>query len=276
MTRSCGSAWADRWTRRSCRWTRTRRLVCAGATRRTRRATSEMSPPRYVTNSGNRFLINWTHARSADNTANIDIETGQTINVSTVGANGILQSGTLGGTVSASGNVVTSADTDLSSLFMVGDVLFVESLSQARRVIGITSSSQMEVESAFGGSVSGATFRRGGLAPNTHYYLYVAATYYFMSTRCQYLGDPLLDFTGTYAQTPYVVTTDSNANVYQAMYTAERVHGAVRADVLHRNQLPVLRRQHVGAWDGDFGAAPRERKKYLLGSVRPATALHHE
>lgn len=183
----------------------------------------KMSPPRYVTNSGNRFLINWTHARSMDNTANIDIETGQTINVSTVGANGVLQSGTLGGTVSASGNTVTSADTDLSSLFMVGDVLFVESLSQARRVIGITSSSQMEVESAFNGSVSGATFRRGGLAPNTHYYLYAAATYYFMSTRCQYLGDPLLDFTGVYAQTPYVVTTDSNANVYQTMYTAERV-----------------------------------------------------
>lgn len=88
---------------------------------------------------------------------------------------GLLGSGSLAGTVanSASSTTVTGTGTSFTTDFQVGDTIYINDRSAARRITAIASNTSLTVESHFGtGSVTGSAYSRdGGKAPSTWYHL---------------------------------------------------------------------------------------------------------
>lgn len=177
----------------------------------------QVTPPKYVSNSNDRFIIQSCYARDYTNTINIDITSGKTLNLGTIGLNGVAQSDILG-TATCAGTTVTTSDTDFTTLFVVNDVITFSDLEESRKIIGINSSTTLTIESAFSVDAT-SSYTRGGLASNTHYYMYASSMGgYIASTRSVTNGDILVDHSGYVSQLPYVATTDSFANVYQNLY----------------------------------------------------------
>jgi len=168
-----------------------------------------------------------TQAR--DSTDTVSLYNNSTTNVTTsVATNGILQSANLAGTVTVnSGSAsVTGSGTSFTTSFVVGDVIYVNGASQGRRISVITSNTAMTVESNFSASSSGSTYKRGGLAPNTHYYVYLVSVSggssdYALSTRSVANENTLVDL-GSYVyyrQLPHVLTTDTSSVLLQAVWS---------------------------------------------------------
>jgi hypothetical protein len=95
-----------------------------------------------------------------------------TLSTATTGANGILVSSNLAGTISSSGTSVTGTGTAFSSAFVVGDIIQATSSSGARRITAIGSNTSLTVDAAFTTTLSGSTYKLGGKYKNTLYYLY--------------------------------------------------------------------------------------------------------
>lgn len=163
-----------------------------------------------------------------------DIRTGQsiiTLNTTIFNAaNGILQSANQTGTATftISSATVTGSGTSFTTVFQVGDVI-TSAAGQSRRITAIASNTSLTVESNFTGATETAvTFRRGGRAPNTHYYLYALTTstagpstgtnIVVLSTRNLSEADLLVDPVSTYSSTivrqlQACIRTDGSSNI---------------------------------------------------------------
>ena len=122
------------------------------------------------------------------------------------------QAGTI--TVNSGTATVTGTGTSFTTVFNVGDVI-TTSGNQSRRITIVTSNTALTVESNWGSNETGVTFRRGGRAPYTEYYLHASENgniaRYFLSER---LTNP--DLATGYARfrhTGWVVPLDSSSNI---------------------------------------------------------------
>lgn len=99
--------------------------------------------------------------------------TSTTIDITTLGSNGIANSGNLAGTITANSGTtgVTGVGTAFTTDFVVGDVIRTNG-GNARRITVIGSNTSITVESNWGATESGVAYSRGGRAPNTWYYEY--------------------------------------------------------------------------------------------------------
>lgn len=86
---------------------------------------------------------------------------------------GMLQSANLAGTITVTSGsaTVTGSSTTFTTDFTVGHVIQTAG-GQARRITVISSNTSMTVESTFGSTESGVTYKRGGKAKNTKYRLF--------------------------------------------------------------------------------------------------------
>ena len=110
--------------------------------------------------------------RDDSNTADIIFTTDTTLDLTATGTGGLLQSDNLTGTITITTNTsVSGSGTAFIIDFVVGDT--IKSVGgQCRRITVITSNTAMTVESAWSSGETGVTYKRGGEAPSTHYYLY--------------------------------------------------------------------------------------------------------
>jgi hypothetical protein len=150
------------------------------------------------------------------NSGDIDISTAQTVDIATVGANGIGQTANQTGTITVNSGTatVTGTGTSFTTVFNVGDVI-TTSGNQSRRITIVTSNTALTVESNWGSNETGVTFKRGGRAPNTEYYLHASENgniaRYFLSER---LTNPDLATGYTrFRHTGWVVPLDASSNI---------------------------------------------------------------
>jgi hypothetical protein len=180
--------------------------------------------PVYQTSS--QYVMPFCYTRNSANTDNIIITSSRVLDLGNVNTiNGISQGSSLAGTVDSSGTAISGTGTAFMTDFIVGDVLYAG--SAGRRITAITSDTDMTVESAFGSPLSGASYKNGGLAPNTHYYIYAcghsSTPGYLMSTRSVVNGDTLINVPSGYStsnvrQLTHAITTDSSGNTVFAIY----------------------------------------------------------
>jgi hypothetical protein len=158
------------------------------------------------------------------NTGDIDISTAQTVDIATVGANGMGQTANQTGTITVNSGTatVTGTGTSFTTVFNVGDVI-TTSGNQSRRITIVTSNTALTVESNWGSNETGVTFRRGGRAPYTEYYLHASENgniaRYFLSER---LTNPDLATGYTrFRHTGWVVLLDSSSNIFIAYKSSD-------------------------------------------------------
>lgn len=161
-------------------------------------------PPFFYETSGATWASNSTISiayglfKDDTNTIDIDIASSRTLDISTTGPLGVCQSANLAGTMTVvSGtNTVAGTSTTFLTNFVVGDPFRTQG-GQCRRITAIISNTSLTVESNWTSSESGLTYRRGGEAPNTEYYIYAAlssnAVTYVLSTRNKSGGQTLVD-----------------------------------------------------------------------------------
>lgn len=129
--------------------------------------------PLYV--SATTFTVGFINCRNSSDTNDLIKDTSTTVDISTVGVlNGINLSSNLAGTVTITGSstTVTGTGTAFTTDFSVGDVITPNG-GNPRRITVISSNTSMTLESSTSGStLTGVTYKRGGRAVNTHYYLY--------------------------------------------------------------------------------------------------------
>ena len=176
--------------------------------------------PTYQTST--QYQISKCTVRNAANNNNIIISGAQNLDISATGLNGIAVSSTLSGTVTSTGtSVVGDGSTNFGADFVVGDIIVSGSDYRVIKAINVGTNT-ITVDSAFTSDLSSASYSRGGLAPNTHYYIYAlghaSAPGYILSTRCVAAGDTLVDLpseysTDNYRQLPYVMSTDENSEL---------------------------------------------------------------
>lgn len=163
--------------------------------------------------------------RNSDDDGDISKDTSTTLDVSTTGLNGVAVSDVLTGTISASGTAVTGTSTTFTTDFEVGDVIYSTTDNTGRRITVITDDTSLTVESSWT-ITGGASYRRGGEAPSTHYYAYAATDGstpgLLLSTRSVLTGDTLVDAPSGYTKTrqmKYVLTNNENGDLLNAKWT---------------------------------------------------------
>lgn len=156
-----------------------------------------------------------------DSDGSIRKATSTTIDISTTGLNGVAQSAALTGTVAVTNGsaVITGTGTQFAIDLQAGDVISVTG-SQTLKILSVASNTSATAVANFTTTVSGATYKRGGEAPNTHYHLYATTDGTtpgaILSTRNLSAGDTLVDLpTGytKYRQLAFSVRNDSSSNI---------------------------------------------------------------
>lgn len=190
-------------------------------------------PQRYL-RSGNpvyqtvsQYVMPYVYARNTANTDNIIITSSRVLDLANVGVlNGIAQGDYLNGTIDTSGVTVTGSGTTFSTDFIAGDVIYAG--TEGRRIVSISGDSTMVLESAFGTDLTGLSYKNGGLAPKTHYYIYALGDAttpgYVLSTRSTANNDTLINLPTGYStsnvrQLTHAITTDASGNVVFAIYS---------------------------------------------------------
>lgn len=190
-------------------------------------------PQRYL-RSGNpvyqtvsQYVMPYVYARNAANTDNIIITSSRVLDLANVGVlNGIAQGDYLNGTIDTSGVTVTGTGTSFATDFIAGDVIYAG--TEGRRIVSISGDSTITLESAFATDLTGLSYKNGGLAPKTHYYIYalgdVTTPGYVLSTRSTANNDTLINLPTGYStsnvrQLTHAITTDASGNVVFAIYS---------------------------------------------------------
>lgn len=169
------------------------------------------------------YVFPWAFARDSTNSVDLSVS-GSTNVYSTVATNGSLQSANLTGTISvSSGSANVTFSVSQAGALQVGDVVTTAG-GQSRRLAS-GSGTSWTAESNWTSTENTVTFKRGGKAPSTHYYVYLvsvdgSSSNYATSTRNVAGGDTLVDL-GSYVyyrQLPHVLSTDSSSNLYKGMW----------------------------------------------------------
>ena len=164
--------------------------------------------------------------RSYDDTLDMIQTSSTTLSTASTGANGLLVSPSLSGTVAVTNGsgTVTGTGSTFTTDFQVGDVICVSG-AQNRVVASITSNTQLTTATNFTSTLSGASYTRGGgVAPNAMFYLYAISSSsgsnaaLALSCRSQGTGDtfPSVDLPSGYTeyrQLPMAFPTDSSGNL---------------------------------------------------------------
>lgn len=175
--------------------------------------------PVYLTTAT--FSVAGFNMRNSVNDGNITLATSVTLDIATTGANGIAVSANLTGTVtiSASSTAVTGTGTKFLTDFIVGDVI-TPTGGNPRRITAIASDTALILESATSGAtLTGVTYKRGGRATNTWYFLYGAtdgtSPCLLLSTRNMAKGEIVVDlpFTATGTLGGTVATTNGTTTI---------------------------------------------------------------
>lgn len=180
------------------------------------------APPVYATAST--VTVARLNDRNHLDDGDIIKDSSTTLDLSTTGLNGILQSSNLAGTASCASTTVTGVGTAFSTDFIVGDVIWFNG-GAARRITAIASNTSLTVESAL--TQSSTTYRRGGEAPNTFYNYYSVTDPtaalpngvtpgLVASTRNVALGETLVDLPANYnryCQQKAVLNNNSSSNI---------------------------------------------------------------
>lgn len=171
------------------------------------------------------YTVDSFFVRNSDDDDDISKDTSTTLDVSTTGLNGVVVSSALAGTISASGTAVTGTSTTFLTDFQVGDVIYSTTDSTGRRITAIADDTNLTVESSWT-ITGGASYRRGGEAPSTHYYAYAATDGstpgLLLSTRSVLTGDTLVDAPSGYTKTrqmKYVLTNDDSGDLMQGVWS---------------------------------------------------------
>jgi hypothetical protein len=151
--------------------------------------------------------------------------TATTVDLNTLGLNGIANSVNLTGSISitAASSTVNGSGTTFSSQFQAGDVIRTQA-GQSRRIISVNSNTSLTVESNWASTETLVTFRRGGRAPNTWYHLYAVGNgttgNFLLSTRNTAASETLSDLPSGYTrqrQLAISVRTDASGNLLPFM-----------------------------------------------------------
>jgi hypothetical protein len=173
--------------------------------------------PVYVNASS--FRVDKFAVRSDENDGTIELLNPSVIDLNQTGINGIAVSSDLAGTIGTGGvssTTINGVGTNFTGEFQVGDVIWTA--SGGRRIASIISAVQLTVESAIT-LANGTTYRRGGEAPNTWYFLYGGTDFgsnigLLLSTRNVAAGDQLWDTSfPKIRQLPFAVRNDANSNL---------------------------------------------------------------
>lgn len=172
--------------------------------------------PEYVTNVS--FAIAEFYCQDRNNAFLISNSTLCTVRIDQTGLLGIAQSGTLTGTVGTGGvasTVVTGVGTAFLSQFRQGDVLATDAGNA--RILSVPGNGTLNLATALN-IPPGSTFKRGGRAPNTYYYLYAisngTASSYILTTRNYNGTDPVDDLPSGYIyfrQMAFYIQTDGSS-----------------------------------------------------------------
>lgn len=178
------------------------------------------------------FTQAYIRDRDSSDSANITKNTTTTVDITTTGLNGIAQSAALTGTVGiTSGSAtITGSSTQFNTAgankIEVGDVICVTG-AQCRRIITVSSDTALTAESTFTTTISGAAYKRGGRAPNTHLLEYAitngTTAGFILSTRNVASGQTLVDLPAGYTasrQQAFSVRLNSSSNMLE-FYVAE-------------------------------------------------------
>ncbi len=173
--------------------------------------------PVYI--NANSFKVDRFFVRNDENDGIIELTNPSIIDMGQTGINGIAVSGDLAGTIGTGGvssTTINGVGTNFTGELFVGDVIWTA--SGGRRITSIISAVQLTVESAIT-LANGTTYRRGGEAPNTWYYLYAGTDFgtnigLLLSTRNVSAGEQLWDTSfPKIRQLPFAVRNDANSNL---------------------------------------------------------------
>lgn len=173
--------------------------------------------PHYLSESS--ISMAFFNVRNSLNTQTIQKKTNTALDLSVSGLNGTAQSDVLEGTVGTGGSSSTTVEgvgTFFLRDFIVGDTLWTTSGS--RRITAIASNTSLTLQAALTLS-NGTSYRRGGSAINTWYYLYAISdentTGLFATTRNLANQETVTDlpFTPTLSLSGTVSTTQGSADV---------------------------------------------------------------
>ena len=153
------------------------------------------------------FSFAYIRAKSKDNTSDIYVQNAS-VNFTTLGANGIAQSNSLTGTISSSGTTITGTNTNFTTNFQVGDVIFASGAGAVVQSIASTTS----LTTLTPLSVTNVSYKRGGLAPRSRLFLYSAGNNLYLSTRSDFAGDSPVDMPGSARQVPLITFVDASLN----------------------------------------------------------------
>jgi hypothetical protein len=179
----------------------------------------QIAPPVYLTNAT--FSVAAFAVANAQQDGTLSKTTPTTVDISSVGLNGVAQSANLTGSVAVSNGsaTVTGTGTTFQTDFQVGDVIAVSG-SQTRRISAIASNTSLTVESNFTTAVSGANYQRGGEAPNTWYFLYTITDGQtpglILTPRNLAAGHTLVDLPTGYTrwrQVPFAIRNNASPNI---------------------------------------------------------------
>jgi hypothetical protein len=146
--------------------------------------------------------------RSWDDTVDMIKTTSTTVSTAATGANGILTSSILGGTVSITSSSITGTGTQFSTDFVAGDMIGIYngSMWQTFRIKQVSSNTAMTAMTAASTNVTNGTYRRGGNALTAIHYLY-AISYpdgsnpaFALSGRSVATGETLVDLPSGYTK----------------------------------------------------------------------------
>jgi|GEM_PF-4933215 len=193
---------------------------------------SKSSVPCYITPTT--FTVASIQERSSDDTANIIKFTSTTLDITSIGLNGIAQSSNLTGTVTVTaGSTALTFSSTQAGILQAGDVILTAS-GQARKLTSV-SGTTATAESQFTTTETGVSFKRGarpgfytanssGSVGSVFFYLYAISDSVtpglILSTRNVAAGDSLVDLPIGYSQVrqlTFAVTlynTSTAAGVY--------------------------------------------------------------
>ncbi len=193
--------------------------------------------------SDSTFSVNTCYCRDNLDSADIAIESLTTVDIETIGLNGLYQSADLTGVITvANGSPnILGTNTTFTTDFIVGDVITTNG-GQSRRIITITDDLNIVVESNFTADETTVNYKRGGEAPNTWYNLYACSndstrsgqsydSGYFLSTRQENLEIGLSDYE-YFRQIPFSVKNNSSSNLENFYYRNGRVKYGGRSSLL--------------------------------------------
>ncbi|MDF2549748.1 MAG: hypothetical protein K0S07_815 [Chlamydiales bacterium] len=158
--------------------------------------------------------------RCQQDTINLIKDTPSTLSIAASGANALLISSNLGGTIQVNGTAVTGTSTSFNTDFQVGDII---SCSQGNRMITqITDNTHLTCQSAFSANAAGLSYKRGGRAPSAFYYLYAISNgtgsnvALALSNRSVASGEAMVDLPSGYSkyrQLPFALLLDASSNI---------------------------------------------------------------